>query len=153
MCFVRSLGEVMAGQFCFEMNWPLAVNKKISGIIWDIFHASILRILVLKLHKWIWHLYSQFFSKKARTPTREPLEGELVTCWLGWLWSQFYRQWVYKTPLCITGKSFSEALIHATTNTQYDKRLFIDLQVQYMKITCSEHVVYINCFLFLFWHA
>ena len=28
-----------------------------------------------------------------------------------------------------TGKSFSEELILATTNPQYDKRLFIDLQV------------------------
>ena len=33
-----------------------------------------------------------------------------------------------------TGKSFSEALILASTNPQYDKRLFIELQVQYMKI-------------------
>ena len=45
-----------------------------------------------------------------------------------------------------TGKSFSEALILATTNPQYDKILFIDLPVQYMKTTSSEHVVYINCF-------
>ena len=43
------------------------------------------------------------------------------------------------------GKSFSEALILASTNPQYDKRLFIELQVQYMKIASSEHVVYINC--------
>ena len=43
-----------------------------------------------------------------------------------------------------TGKSFSEALILASTNPQYDKRLFIDLPVQYMKTTSSEHVVYIN---------
>jgi hypothetical protein len=28
---------------------------------------------------------------------------------------------------------------------QYDKRLFIELRVQHMKITSSEHVVYINC--------
>ena len=48
-----------------------------------------------------------------------------------------------------TGKSFSEALILASTNPQYDKRLFIELRVQYMKITSSEHVVYIKC-LFLF---
>ena len=34
----------------------------------------------------------------------------------------------------------------ASTNPQYDKRLFIDLPVQYMKTTSSEHVVYINCF-------
>ena len=29
----------------------------------------------------------------------------------------------------ITGKSFSEALIHASTNSQHNKRLFIDLPV------------------------
>ena len=39
----------------------------------------------------------------------------------------------------ITGKSLSEALIFASTNPQYDDRLFIELQVQYMKITSSEH--------------
>ena len=38
-----------------------------------------------------------------------------------------------------TGKYFSEALILASTNPQYDKRLFIELQVQYMKIASSEH--------------
>ena len=31
------------------------------------------------------------------------------------------------------GKSFSEALILASTDPQYVKRLFIDLPVQYMK--------------------
>ena len=49
-----------------------------------------------------------------------------------------------------TGKSLSEALILGSTNPQYDKRLFIDLPVQYMKSTSSEYIVYINCFLFLF---
>ena len=48
----------------------------------------------------------------------------------------------------VTGKSLSEALIFASTNPQYDKRLFIDLPVQYMKTTSSEHVVHTNCFLF-----
>ena len=49
----------------------------------------------------------------------------------------------------LTGKSFSEAaLILASTNPQYDKRLFIDLPIQYMKTISSEQVVYINCFLF-----
>ena len=42
----------------------------------------------------------------------------------------------------------SEALILAATNPQYDKRLFIDLPVQYMKTTSLEHVVYANCFFF-----
>ena len=44
-----------------------------------------------------------------------------------------------------TGKFFSEALIPASTNPQYYKRLFIELQVQCMEIPSSEHVVYINC--------
>ena len=37
-----------------------------------------------------------------------------------------------------TGKSLSEALIFASTNPQYDNRLFIELQVQYMKIPSSN---------------
>ena len=36
------------------------------------------------------------------------------------------------------GKSMSEALIFASTNTEYDNRLFIELQVQYMKISSSN---------------
>ena len=38
-----------------------------------------------------------------------------------------------------TGKYLSEALILGSTNPQYEKRLFIDLPVQYMKTTSSEH--------------
>ena len=51
----------------------------------------------------------------------------------------------FANSLC-TGKSFSEVLILASTNPQYDKRFFIELRVQYMKITNSKHVLYINCF-------
>ena len=36
------------------------------------------------------------------------------------------------------GKSLSEPLIFASTNPQYDDILFIELQVQYMKIPSSE---------------
>ena len=39
----------------------------------------------------------------------------------------------------VTGKSLSEALIFESTNPQYDERLFIELQIQYMKIPSSEH--------------
>ena len=39
---------------------------------------------------------------------------------------------------CFTGKSLSEALVFASTNPQYDGRLFIELQVQYMKIQSSN---------------
>ena len=38
-----------------------------------------------------------------------------------------------------TGKSFSEVLILASANPQYDKRLSIDLPVQYNKIPNLEH--------------
>jgi hypothetical protein len=56
------------------------------------------------------------------------------------LWKEFHL------PIWITGKSLSEALILGSTNPQYDKRLFIDLRVQYMKTISSaedggEHVV------------
>ena len=38
-----------------------------------------------------------------------------------------------------TGKCFSVALSLASTNPQYDIRLFTELQVQYMKIASAEH--------------
>ena len=34
---------------------------------------------------------------------------------------------------------FSEALILASPNPQYDKKLFIELPVQHMKTTSAEH--------------
>ena len=39
----------------------------------------------------------------------------------------------------VAGKSLSEAPILASTNPKYDDRLFIELQVQYMKIPSSKH--------------
>jgi hypothetical protein len=54
---------------------------------------------------------------------------------------KFIITWIMKKGMC-TGKSFSEALILALTNPQYDKRLFIELQVQYMKTTSSVHENY-----------
>ena len=69
-----------------------------------------------------------------------------------------YLLWRYKSPMLapilyaavatielngntyawVTGKSLSEGLIFASTNPQYDDRLFIELQVQYMKIPSSN---------------
>ena len=40
-----------------------------------------------------------------------------------------------------TGKPLSEPLISASTNPQYDNRLFIELWIQYMKIAGSEHAL------------
>ena len=49
-----------------------------------------------------------------------------------------FRTILFPYKLCATGKSLSEALIFASTNPQYDDRLFIELQVQYMKIPSSN---------------
>ena len=46
----------------------------------------------------------------------------------------FMRSFKADLGIC-TGKSLSEALILGSTNPQYDKILFIDLPVQYMKTT------------------
>ena len=62
----------------------------------------------------------------------------------------FYEIWIATVDRISTGKSFSEALILASVNPQYDNRLFMELRVQYMKIASAEHVVYTNSFLFLF---
>ena len=43
-----------------------------------------------------------------------------------------------KVSFFVTGKSLSEALICAPTTPQYDARLFIELQVQYMTIPSSN---------------
>ena len=43
-----------------------------------------------------------------------------------------------KKNLGSTGISLSEAYIFASTNPQYDNRVFIELQVQYMKIPISN---------------
>ena len=45
---------------------------------------------------------------------------------------------ILKIKLRITGKSLSEALIFASTNPQYHSRLFIEFQVQHMKIPGSN---------------
>ena len=48
------------------------------------------------------------------------------------------ESWVFDGEIDCTGKSLSEALIFASTNPQHDDRLFIELQVQYMKIPSSN---------------
>ena len=45
----------------------------------------------------------------------------------------------------VTGKSLSGALIFVSTNPQYDDRLFIEVQVQCMKIPSSEYGENVLC--------
>ena len=56
----------------------------------------------------------------------------------------FYGEFCLKVTW-FTGKSLSEGLILVSTNPQYDNRLFIELRVQYMKITNSEHGENVLC--------
>ena len=51
---------------------------------------------------------------------------------------QNLQDWQDFANVIDTGKSLSEALIYASTNPQYDDRLFIQLHVQYMKIPSSN---------------
>ena len=51
-------------------------------------------------------------------------------------WSML-KVWLMTMFLC-TGKSLSEALIFASSNPQYDDKLFIELQVQFMKIPSAN---------------
>ena len=44
------------------------------------------------------------------------------------------------------GQSLSVALILVSTNPQCDDRVFIELQVQYMKIPNPKHILYTKCF-------
>ena len=69
------------------------------------------------------HKYSRFFQKFVDWN------------WVSWI---IYCFTTIDTLDFDTGKSFSEALIFASTNPQYDDRLFIELQVQYMKIPSSN---------------
>ena len=65
------------------------------------------------------------------------------------LQEQVKKAFCYQTLSNCTGKSFSEALILASTNPQYDKRLFIEftcsVHENYKLRTSGEHLVYINC--------
>ena len=59
--------------------------------------------------------------------------NNLVILWVSWCKNKFFwNHWTW-------GKYLSEALILASTNPQYDDRLFIELRVHYMKIASSEH--------------
>ena len=63
-------------------------------------------------------------------------------------------QLLHSFVILYTGKSFSEPRILASTNPQYDKRLFIEftssVHENYKLRTSGEHVVYTSFFVFVF---
>ena len=105
---------------------------------------------------------NSILSQVGRCPMMTIIE--FMTCFHEF--SKFFHQYYWSKKATFlrfekikanTGKSLSEALILGSTNPQYDKRLLIDLPVQYMKTTSSEHGENMLCtqivFLLLFWHS
>ena len=62
----------------------------------------------------------------------------VAACHNGCFWEFLDKKYLWQISIISTGKSLSEALFLASTNPQYDNRLFIELHVQYMKIPSSN---------------
>ena len=96
------------------------------------------------IHLWIFN-FLLIVSESNSSPTH-PFETKIIpNCSLGQTFSdvvnssvQFILHYenIVGTGLRVhTGKSLSEALIFASTNPQYDNRLFIELQIKCMKVS------------------
>ena len=69
----------------------------------------------------------------------QPKKGErLAQNWISTCFGDLRHGPSILSPASSTSKPLSEALIFASTNPQYDDRLFIELQIQYMKIPSSN---------------
>ena len=88
--------------------------------------------IILKVSRILQNIFVFLFSAEPQPPPPSTSKNEDPT-----------KIQVRNESKLITGKSLSEALFLESTNPQYDKRLFIDLPIQYIKTTSSEHV-YIN---------
>ena len=59
----------------------------------------------------------------------------------------------YQKKATFTGKSFSEALILASVNPQYDKRLFIEFPEKYkLRTCCLQKLFFVLTFTTIFVH-
>ena len=59
----------------------------------------------------------------------------------------------YQKKATFTGKSFSEALILASVNPQYDKRLFIEFPEKYkLRTCCLQKLFFVLTFETIFVH-
>ena len=69
----------------------------------------------------------------------QPKKGErLAQNWISTCFGDLPHGPSILSPASSTSKPLSEALIFTSTNPQYDDRLFIELQIQYMKIPSSN---------------
>ena len=80
-----------------------------------------------------WYMQKSSMHGRAQCSTMGPRLYEVAIAFITIYFKRF-------SQMLNTGKSLSEALILASTNPQHDDRLFVELQVQYMKITSWEHV-------------
>ena len=150
----------------------------ILNLLWHIFHThSIISSTFLQLYfhpvnckevyigyPSMFCFWPQLFSLDGSTNLFSKLwinTGNYFALWLlivlYFVIVSFLQSFIMISHKIYTGKSLSEAFILTSTNPQYDKRFFIDLPVQYMKTTSSEHGENMLCtqivFLFLFWHS
>ena len=108
------------------LYWQIIIFLFIKKILCNNWFLVNIFDVALQTFLWIAHLvYETFFVST-------------------WIWYFFRFEKVLENSFKVlffvicTGKSLSEALIFASTNPQYDERLSIELQVQYMKIPSSN---------------
>ena len=99
-------------------------------------HKHSVILIAISPRPYLIHTTCWFFKDLA--PRNLELKSSICNK-LAFILSENYLGAVEVTDKQGTGKSFSEVLILASTNPQYDKRLSIELPVQYMKIPNSEH--------------
>ena len=80
-----------------------------------------------------WYMQKSSMHGRAQCSTMGPRLYEVAIAFITIYFKRF-------SQMLNTGKSLSEALILASTNPQYDDRLFIELRVQYKKTTSSACV-------------
>ena len=149
---VENIDRLGAMMFQTSNNSQLCIDSQYSSqkltIVWCLTHQStqpiFYRVRVLHLDRlkegtlshsfaWIWNLWSWFLVMKIHP----------LSCFLQSFYGKFLGS--HKSiPIC-TGKSLSEALILASTNPKYDRKLFIESRVQYMKTTNSENKLFCFC--------
>ena len=121
--------------------WDLLLSDSSASDFWDLLLSDVISpslvsseasSLIPAEANLAWKKFVQFvmFYVKLIILYLESFQSNLALLWVYLIWFPF------------TGKSFSEALIFASTNPQYDKRLFIESRVQCMKITSSDHVCF-----------
>ena len=104
--------------------------------------------MILRMQEQGYNTVTKLAVKGFNYASNMVMQTAIRVSWIKYLF--FYVYLTYKNQIKYlkpySGKSLLEALILASTNPKYNKKMFIDLPVQYMKTASSEHVVLMNCF-------